>query len=620
MCNRGLHQAARWALGVALALAQTDVGQAQAPATATASTTATNNAIVFRVQGSAEKLELTIHSSRILTLDLKIPRAQVNNPDLLDITPIAANQLQIYAKKAGVTQVNLWDENGDIHAIDVVIYGDVRELTMTLASQFPTAAIKVFPTSTSVILSGTVDRPDQISKIMNVAQDYYPKIINNITVGGAQQVLLHVKVMEISRTRLRTLGIDWAQFSSSDFVTSTVGGIITKASSTSAINGGSSALTTTGNQTMQFGLLNANASFFAFIQALQQNNLVKLVAEPTLVAVSGRPAYFTDGGKVPYPVVSGIGSVNISFASYGTTVDFVPIVLGDGRIRLEVRPSISEIDYSVATTLNGTTVPGFTERTVDTGVELQAGQTLALAGLIQQRIESSKRVIPVLGDLPLIGAAFRFTTDTDNEVELLVLVRPEFASAMDCEEVPPLGPGENSEIPNAIDFYINGYSEVAPYHGRNQQGGAPTGPQGAMQPAFGDNPNRPGASGNGFEVIPPGQPVNNLPPGTPGQAVPSLQTLPPGQSVSPSTGAPPGSSTTQRRGVNTSTVRVAQNPGSAVNPTRDGTAGRGTYNPPTSAPAGSYKPPQQKSRQAGPGNSYGEPPGFIGPTGYDVVN
>ncbi len=140
--------------------------------------------ILFKVRAANERLEMTIHSSRLLTLEMKIPRAQVSNPDLLDLTPISANQLQIYAKKTGVTQVNLWDEQGNIHAIDVVINGDPRELALTLQALFPTSSIKVYPTATGVALSGYVDRADQVSKITRVAEDYYPKVINNITVGG----------------------------------------------------------------------------------------------------------------------------------------------------------------------------------------------------------------------------------------------------------------------------------------------------------------------------------------------------------------------------------------------------------------------------------------------------
>src|SRR3954463_7708735 len=171
-----------------------------------------SSSVICKISGTSDKLELTTNSSRILTLDKNIPRVQVNNPDLLAVTPLSATQVQISAKKAGVTQVNLWDSEGKVHCIDVMIYGDARELEVALQTQFPHASIKVFRYSESLVLTGFVDRPDHVSPIMQLAADYSPKVINNIQVGGVQQVLLKVKVMEVSRTKLRQLGVDWAWF------------------------------------------------------------------------------------------------------------------------------------------------------------------------------------------------------------------------------------------------------------------------------------------------------------------------------------------------------------------------------------------------------------------------
>src|SRR5262245_19665770 len=146
--------------------------------------------LVRKISSLSDKLELTTNTSRILTLDKPIPRVQVNHPELLAVTPLSATQVQISAKKAGVTQVNLWDEDGKIHTVDVLIYGDARELEVALQTQFPNSTIRVFRYSESLVLKGFVDRPDYVSQIMRLAEDYAPKVINNITVGGVQQVLL----------------------------------------------------------------------------------------------------------------------------------------------------------------------------------------------------------------------------------------------------------------------------------------------------------------------------------------------------------------------------------------------------------------------------------------------
>jgi pilus assembly protein CpaC len=141
-------------------------------------------------------------------------------------------------------------------------------------------------------------------------------------------------------------------------------------------------------------------------------------------------------------------------------VDFVPLALGNGRVRLEVRPQVSEIDPSRSVSINNTTVPGLRSRWVDTAVEMNAGQTLALAGLIQTQVESEIRGVPVLADLPWVGAAFRRVREQANEIELLVLVTPEFVDALDPQEVPPCGPGELTTSPNDCELYGRGYIEV----------------------------------------------------------------------------------------------------------------------------------------------------------------
>ena len=156
--------------------------------------------------------------------------------------------------------------------------------------------------------------------------------------------------------------------------------------------------------TVSLGVLNQfNNGFFGFIQLLQRNNLLKVLAEPTLVTTSGRPAYFLSGGEMPIPVPQSLGTISIQFRKFGTQVDFVPIVLAAGRIHLEVRPKISEIDPTVSITLNGSTIPGFRTRECDTGVEMNAGQTLALAGLIQTDVQSAGAGHSLFDGHPLSG-------------------------------------------------------------------------------------------------------------------------------------------------------------------------------------------------------------------------
>ncbi|MFO0788019.1 MAG: pilus assembly protein N-terminal domain-containing protein [Pirellulales bacterium] len=427
-----------------------------------------SGSVVRKISEMSDKMELTTNTSRILTLDKNIPRVQVNNPELLAVTPLSANQVQISAKKAGVTQVNLWDEQGGIHTVDVQIYGDARELSVALQTQFPHSSIKVYRYSESLVLTGYTDRPDHVPSIMRLAEDYAPKVINNITVGGVQQILLKVKVLEISRTKLRRLATDFAFLDANGgFFASGVSGLLTQTSNVAG--GGFQTVADTAGKAAEFGIVGDNGAFFGFIDWVQQNNIAKILAEPNIVAVSGRPAQFNVGGEIPIVVPQSLGTASIEYKPFGTQVDFLPIVLGNGNIRLEVRPRISEIDDSRSVIIQNFTIPALTVRQVDTAVEMKAGQTFALAGLVQERSETVKRGLPYVMDMPVIGVPFRKTEDEVNEIELLIIVTPEFVDAMDPGEVPCGGPGMFSTSPTTRGLYCAGQMEV-PNHCNPTQG------------------------------------------------------------------------------------------------------------------------------------------------------
>lgn len=571
-CNSSLlHAQEEYQEGVETALLPPSVGMAAPPA------------LVHQVRGASERMELTANTSKIIKLEQKIPKVQVNNKDLLDITPLSPNEVQIFAKKPGVTQINLWDEVGNIHTIDVVVYGDARELEQVLASQFPRSAVKVRPIANSVILGGYVDNQEYVSGMVRIAEDYYPKVINNITVGGVQQIALHVKVMEVSRTKLRTLGMDWSYANGGDFIVSGVSGMISAA----AAQAGTA---TANGDTIRFGFVGGNSTFFGFLNALRRYELMKVLAEPTLTTVSGRPAFFNAGGEFPILIPQSLGTVSIQYQKYGTQVDFVPIVLGNGNIRLEVKPRVSEIDQTRSVTINGTTVPGLRVREVDTAVEMKAGQTLALAGLVQNRVESIQAGIPWLADVPYLGVPFRKTADAMNEVELLVLVTPQYVNAVDCSELPPCGPGSGSVLPSDCDFYFRGHVEVP--------AGPPCGPGGQCGP----NCNEPQPS----QIIMPGM-----------QGPPSSQPQP--QRAPEEIGIGNSTARANSNRVVSSPYPVTRPQGAPIIPPTQfsqpsitqASAGQSFYQ--SNQPQGQ---PDQRTA-ARPTTATG--PSFIGPVGYDTI-
>ncbi len=522
----------------------------------------TSQSIMYKVTGATERMEMTVTTSRILTLDQKVPQAQVNNPDILELTPLSPNQVQVFAKKPGVTQVNLWGENNHIYTIDVIVFADARELEMLLRTEFPSAALNVRPVAQGVLISGYVDHPGHVSRIIQLAEEYYPKVINNITVGGVQKVVLHTKVMEVSRTKLRNLGIDWSLVTQHTAVASSVSGLLSTFTAKGTV--------TSGNHTFAFNVVDGGTDFFAVLEALRENSLLRVLAEPDVVAISGRPAHFNVGGEIPVLVPQSLGTVAIEWKPWGTQMDFVPIVLGNGQIRLEVRPRISDVDPSRSVTLDSYTVPGLWVREVETGVEMKAGQTLAIAGLVQDRTESLTRGIPWVGELPYVGAFFRRVHEERNEIELLILVTPELIEAVDPQDLPPCGPGTSTVSPPDVDFFLKGHLEVPACCG--VCGGAGCATCGGAAPCSTPGP--------------------TVAPGTP-EPVPAPYMAPPADSAYRGAASAPAASS----------ARLSQG------------------NAPSRGVSGEYNrvSRQNASANARPAGSNGSLPGLLGPIGYDTV-
>jgi pilus assembly protein CpaC len=436
-------------------LIKTQAANAESPSTANL---LIPPSVFFKVENPEDKLEMIVGTSRILMTKLKIQQQQVDKSDIVEITPLSPNQIQIAAKAVGIVRVNLWDENKKIYTIDIRVVGDARNLAATLQAAFPSAALKVTPVANAVMIEGFVDRPEQIDRIIRVAEEYYPKVINNMSVGGSQQVLLHVKVMEVSRTKLRELGIDWAKITGTNTVVSGPSGLLTDY--TSSVGSGGGVYRSASPSTFAFNVGDSANSFLMVMNALREDNLMKIMSEPTLVTVNGQRSTFNVGGQMPVPEPQSLGTISISWKNYGTQIDFIPIVLGNGKIRLQVHPTISSLDSTTAVTISGTTVKGLKSRDVQTSVEMEAGQTLAIAGLVESTIQASTSGLPWISEVPILGVLFRQELEQRNEVELLIMVTPEFAEGLNADQVPKCGPGQNTTTPSDWELFMNGHLEV----------------------------------------------------------------------------------------------------------------------------------------------------------------
>ncbi|MCY2965980.1 MAG: hypothetical protein NT069_20505, partial [Planctomycetota bacterium] len=288
----------------------------------------------------------------------------------------------------------------------------------------------------------------------------YVELINLLRVPGPQQVMRQVQVAELNRTAMRQIGSDLLFSDGHGTTLGTRLNAITDGQSTLA-NGvlvGSAAATATGSApTTAFGIFEG-VGFHTFLSALRKNTVLKILAEPNLVAMHGHQANFLAGGEFPVPVPqSGAGggpaTITIQYKKFGVQLAFVPYVLDGDLIRMEVDPEVSSIDFELGTEISGVKVPGINTRRSHTVVEMREGQTLAIAGLMQLDLAGNTSRIPGLGDLPYIGPFFSNTSGSRVEKELVVLVTPHLVEAMSAEQVGPL-PGEEVYEPNDLEFYL----------------------------------------------------------------------------------------------------------------------------------------------------------------------
>jgi pilus assembly protein CpaC len=401
-----------------------------------------NSALSIEPNSNRQMLEMVVNTSREIIADQPFRRVRIQNPELIKAIPLeGGNRLQISALRTGVTQVDLLGADESVATVEVVVMGDVRELETILRRTFPQATLELTPISQGIIVNGFVSSSSDVETLTLISQQYFPTVINRVTVTGIHTVQLHTQIMEVSRTKLRTLGIDWQLIDGGDVIQSTVAEVVN-------------------SSTFNWTVVDNNTRFSMGIEALRRNNLVKVLASPTLTAVDGRPASFNVGGEIPILVPSGLGQVGVQYREFGTRLDYVAKVLGNGRIYLEVRPYVSEIDPSRSVTLQGISVPGLRSRFLETGVELNAGQTLALGGLLQVRTETINSGLPGLAEMPYIGVFFRKVREEQNEIELLITVTPDYAGAMDPHQVPYIVPGISTQSPNDKELYLKGYTEV----------------------------------------------------------------------------------------------------------------------------------------------------------------
>lgn len=379
---------------------------------------------------NAKNLTLTINQGSMLQVSKNTGSIFVADPNIVDFHLKSPGILYLYTKKLGTTSLYVSDRQGKvIFKYTIRVTQNLTELKSLLQAVAPGTNISVMATGSNIILKGAVKSAAQAQDIKSLTEKYTgdpKKVLTFLHVSSPTQVNLRVQFIEMSREVVRSLGINWAgQFSTpntqisinplfmpTDFAQQGTAGVIV-------------------NATKFQGLLNrGNFSISGLVNVLEQNGLVTILSEPNLTALSGETASFLVGGEFPIPVPQGVtGAVTIVFKKFGVSLAFVPTILENGKINLQVRPEVSQLSDQGAVNISGFQVPALSTRRAQTTVELRSGQSFAIAGLLQNNANKLVNQLPGLGDLPILGALFRSERFKRSETELVIIVTPYLVQA-----------------------------------------------------------------------------------------------------------------------------------------------------------------------------------------------
>ncbi|HEX7390642.1 MAG TPA: type II and III secretion system protein family protein [Acidiphilium sp.] len=370
---------------------------------------------------SPESLTVEIGKGQVVRLDQAAQDIVVGDPAIADAKPLSSRLLWVFGKSVGETRIGIVGAGGSqVRTIDLSVTrgADAANTAVNEAMALKNAkAATLGYAGNQLTLGGKFDSLGPAMATAGAARSFVPKgkkLANLSKLAESPQITLSVKIAEVSRSRLKQLGINWqvlahpGRFTAS-LVTGTFLGQLLGAVGGGSITGGYSSGPVTVN---------------TLVQALEQHGALRMLAEPNLTTVSGEPANFLAGGQIPIPVPQSFGVTTITYKTYGVSLQFTPTLLPGDRIALHVAPEVSEISSANSVTIGGVSVPAFTTEEAETNVELASGQTVAIAGLFQSNQQNAINAVPGLGDLPVLGPFFKSTELQGNEDELVILITP----------------------------------------------------------------------------------------------------------------------------------------------------------------------------------------------------
>jgi len=393
---------------------------------------------------SAEALHLLVGRSLVISSQARISRISVADPAIVDALVVSPTQILLSGKTPGVASLVIWDEMGQTQTFDAYVDIDVAEMVAKIRQLLPKEPIQVEARGGVVTLSGQVSSQAVADHVVAIAQAMAPRkesVVNllQVPLPRTGQVLLEVKFADVDRSVLSQLGANLLSTSPTKtiFATSTgqyspptvqSGQTITGTTTLSSTAAISSAVPITLGSLLNIFVYRADINVGMAIQALEEKNLLQVLAEPNVLAETGKEASFLAGGQFPFPVVQGatggVPVVTVQFREYGVKLSFTPVITPEGLIHLKVAPEVSSLDYTNALTIQGFTIPSIATRSVQSEMILKDGQSFVIAGLVNDQVIEQFSKIPGLGDLPILGALFRSRSLNKSKDELLIMVTP----------------------------------------------------------------------------------------------------------------------------------------------------------------------------------------------------
>jgi len=504
-------------------------------------------------------VRLLVGRSAVIDIGTAISRVSLTSADIADAMVTSNNQLLVNGKTPGTITMFVWEKGGVRRQYEIIVQRDLAQLNEQMVKLFPGEAIEAQSNGKSVVLSGIVTNKDAADKAMNVAAGYVEKagdVVNLLKLQETQasnQVLLRVRFAEVNRSAMTELGV--SLFTSPTGINNTIARTTTQQFSAPGFDSlswtkasgdfGSDVVSAEGKFTfsdfLNLFLFNQKYDIGAMVKALSNKGLFQSLAEPNLVAESGKEASFLAGGEVPIPIAQGSGgnvAISVQYKEFGVRLSFTPTVIGN-RVHLKVKPEVSTLDYSNGVILQGFRIPGLSTRRTETELELLDGQTFAIAGLMNNTMNSTLSKIPGIGDIPILGLLFKSKAAQKNQTELVVMITPHI--------LPRNSPGVTPNLPRIQEPYMPPLPAVK---------GLDTPPQ-----AFGTAP-------TGVAVAAPGAPAAQPATGTAAAAAATLKGLTPSR---PTTYAPATSELPAKQTVGAATATSAT---PAVNQERENTAAK----------------------------------------------